>query len=239
MSGHIVSCMKNLALGPFFVVIAVSCASAVITSALLSKDKVEPLTRVASTADFTAELEALQVKNAVLSARISDLELRPISSERLSVGEIPTAGASAFEQEVRAWMEQMKGKSAADPVAFHSEVEDALVAIRTQEAVQREQVKNRQRDEWISGTVAKMAPELGLTQLQTQEMERTWREKAERDAELGQLWKSGEMGREELGQIKADNEQQHQDSLQEFLLPQQYEEYTTMVGNRRGAGKGK
>ncbi len=237
--GHILGGMKNLAIGPFFLVVALACASAVITSVLLSEEKVEPLTGAGSTLELAAELDALRQENEALSARISDLELRPISQERVSAAEIPSANASEFEQEVRAWMKQMQSKSVANPAAFHSDVEDALTSIRSQEAVQKAEVKRRQRDEWISGTVAKLAPELGLTQLQTQEMESAWLAKAELDAELSRLWKSGEMGGEELGQMKVANEQQHQDSLQGFLLPQQYEEYTTMVSGWRGAAKGK
>ncbi|MCP5023556.1 MAG: hypothetical protein GY930_17530 [bacterium] len=231
--------MKNLALGPFFLVIALGCASAVITSVLLSEEKVQPLTGVGPTLDLAAELNALRQENETLSARISDLELRPMSQERVSALETPSSDASAFEQEVRAWMKQMQSKSVASPSIFHSDVQDALATIRGQEAVQRAEVKRRQRDEWISGTIAKLAPDLGLSQQQTREMETAWLAKAELDAELSRLWKSGEMGREELGHMKETNEQQHQDSLRGFLLPQQYEEYTTMVSGSRGAAKGK
>ena len=85
--------------------------------------------------------------------------------------------------------------------------------------------------------IEKFAPDLGLTQFQTEEMGRTWIAKAAMDDELGRLWETGEIPREEIGQIKEANEEQHQANLQGFLSAQQYEDYTAMVRRWRGGDK--
>ncbi len=224
--------MKDLSIGPLFLVIVLGSASAAVTSSLLSEDKVEVVAEAAPSVDLIAQLDALRTENAKLSERISDLELRPMPTERVSA--VDTSG---FEDEVRAWMEQMEKGDKANPVALQSKVENALSTIREQEAFQKQQVKNQRREEWGYSVIEKFAPDLGLTQFQTEEMGRTWIAKAAMDDELGRLWEAGEMPREEIGQIKAANEERHQANLQGFLSTQQYEDYTTMVRSWRGGDK--
>ena len=224
--------MKDLSIGPLFLVIVLGSASAAVTSSLLSEDKVEVVAEAAPSVDLIAQLDALRTENAKLSERISDLELRPMPTERVSA--VDTSG---FEDEVRAWMEQMEKGDKASPVALQSKVENALSTIREQEAFQKQQVKNQRREEWGYSVIEKFAPDLGLTQFQTEEMGRTWIAKAAMDDELGRLWEAGEMPREEIGQIKAANEERHQANLQGFLSTQQYEDYTTMVRSWRGGDK--
>ena len=224
--------MKDLSLGPLVVVILLGSASAAITSALLSEDKIEVVPEAAPSVDLIAQLDALRAENAKLSERISDLELRPVPSERVSVVE-----DTEFEEEVRAFMDRMDKTEAASPVALQSKVEDALTSIRQQEAFQKQQVKDQHRDEWISTRIEKIAPELGLTQFQTEEMQRTWIARSEMDAELGRLWQAGEIDSQQAGEIKAANNERHQANLQGFLSTQQYETYSTNIDRWLGRAK--
>ena len=100
-----------------------------------------------------------------------------------------------------------------------------------------EQLKNQRREEWGYSVIEKFAPDLGLTQFQTEEMGRTWIAKAAMDDELGRLWEAGEIDHEAAGEIKAANEEQHQANLQGFLSTQQLEDYTAMVRSWRGGDK--
>ena len=221
--------MKDLSIGPLLLVIVLGSASAAVTSSLLSEDKVEVVAEAGPSIDLVAQLDALRAENTKLSERISDLELRPMPTERISA-----INTSEFEDEVRAWME--KGDTAS-PVALQSKIENALTSIREQEALQKQQIKNQRREEWGWSVIEKFAPDLGLTQFQTEEMGRTWIAKAAMDDELGRLWEAGEIPREEIGQIKEANEVQHQANLQGFLSAQQYEDYTAMVRSWRGGDK--
>ena len=204
-------------------------ASAAVTSSLLSEDRVEVVSEAGPSIDLVAQLDALRAENTKLSERISDLELRPMPTERISA-----INTSEFEDEVRAWMEE--GETAS-PVALQSKIENALTSIREQEALQKQQIKNQRREEWGWSVIEKFAPDLGLTQFQTEEMGRTWIAKAAMDDELGRLWEAGEIPREEIGQIKEANEEQHQANLQGFLSAQQYGDYTAMVRSWRGGDK--
>ncbi len=224
--------MKDLSIGPLLLVIVLGSASAAVTSSLLSEDKVEVVAEAGPSVDLIAQLDALRAENTKLSERISDLELRPMPTERISA-----IDTSEFEDEIRAWMAQMEKGDTASPVALQSKIEDALTSIRGQEALQKQQIKNQRREEWGWSVIEKFAPDLGLTQFQTEEMGRTWIAKAAMDDELGRLWEAGEIPREEIGQIKEANEVQHQANLQGFLSTQQYEDYTTMVRSWRGGDK--
>ena len=224
--------MKDLSIGPLLLVIALGSASAAVTSSFLSEDKVEVVAEAGPSIDLVAQLDALRAENTKLSERISDLELRPLPTERISA-----IDTSEFEDEIRAWMEQMEEGDKASPVALQSKIENALSTIREQEAFQKQEVKNQRREEWGYSVIEKFAPDLGLTQFQTEEMGRTWIAKAAMDDELGRLWEAGEVPREEIGQIKASNEERHQANLQGFLSTQQYEDYTTMVRSWRGGDK--
>ena len=224
--------MKDLSIGPLLLVIVLGSASAAVTSSLLSEDKVEVVAEAGPSVDLLAQLDALRAENAKLNERISDLELRPMPTERVSA-----VDTTEFEDEVRAWMAQMEKGDTASPVALQSKVENALTSIREQEALQKQQLKNQRREEWGWSVIEKFAPDLGLTQFQTEEMGRTWIAKAAMDDELGRLWEAGEIDREAAGVIKAANEEQHQANLQGFLSAQQYEDYTAMVRSWRGGDK--
>ena len=224
--------MKDLSIGPLLLVIVLGSASAAVTSSLLSEDKVEVVAEAGPSIDLVAQLDALRAENTKLSERISDLELRPMPTERISA-----IDTSEFEDEVRAWMEQVEKGDTASPVALQSKVENALTSIREQEALQKQQLKNQRREEWGYSVIEKFAPDLGLTQFQTEEMGRTWIAKAAMDDELGRLWEAGEIDREAAGVIKAANEEQHQANLQGFLSTQQLEDYTNMVRSWRGGDK--
>jgi hypothetical protein len=185
-------------------------------------------------ADLVAHLDALREENAALESRIRMLEQRPAQSRRaLARG----SADPTFEEEVRAWMasqdEELTEAQGAAPVALQSEVEQALITIRQQEEAEEQRIKLQHRDEFIIDTIAKIAPELGLSQLQVEDMRNAWTSKAEADAELGRLWEEG-MDLESAGQVKEENEAQHQANLQAFLSPEQYESYTDMVNSWRG-----
>ena len=224
--------MKDLSISHLLVVIVLASASAAMTSSLLSSEPVEVMKELSPSVDLVAQLNSLREENAALSQRILELELRPMPTERVSA-----IDTSEFEDEVRAWMEQMEKGDTASPVALQSKVEDALTSIREQEALQKQQIKNQRREEWGWSVIEKFAPDLGLTQFQTEEMGRTWIAKAAMDDELGRLWEAGEIPREEIGQIKEANEVQHQANLQGFLSAQQYGDYTAMVRRWRGGDK--
>ena len=109
--------------------------------------------------------------------------------------------------------------------------------IRLQEAIQKQQVKDQQRDEWITSRIEKIVPELGLTQYQVDEMELTWRARAEMDAGLARLWQAGEIDSQQAGEIKAANNERHQANLQAFLSAEQYETYSSNINRWLGRGK--
>ena len=224
--------MKDLSIGPLLLVILLGSASAAVTSSLMSKDKVEVVAEVVPSVDLVAQLNALRAENAKLGERISDLELRPLPTERVSA-----VDTTEFEEEVRAWMAQMEEGDKASPVALQSKVANALSMIREQEASQKQQLKNQRREEWGYSTIEKFAPDLGLTQFQTEEMGRTWIAKAEMDDELGRLWEAGEINAEQAGEIKTTNAERHQANLQGFLSTQQLEDYNNMDRSWRGRSK--
>ena len=228
--------MKDISIGPLFLVIVLGSASAAITSSLLNTEDTTGLVSEAlPDVKLLAQVQALQEENATLSERISALELRPVPTERVA-----SIDNSDFEEEVRAFMAKNEVKGGATPVALQSKVESALTAIREQEEIEKAEVARQKRDQWISSTIAKAAPELGLTQFQTEEMNRTWIAKAEADAELGRIWESGsETDRANIGALKEANNERHQANLQGFLSTDQYVQYTEMVNSWRGRGTGK
>jgi hypothetical protein len=223
--------MKDLSIGPLLLVIVLGSGSAAVTSSLLSEDRVEVVSEAGPSTDLVAQLDALRAENTKLSERISDLELRPMPTERISA-----IDTSEFEDEVRAWMESIEEGDGSTPVALQVKVEEALTSIREQEQFHKQQIKLQRRDEFINSTIAKIAPDLGLTQYQMDEMNRSWIAKSEADAELGRLWNEG-IDRENIGELKSANEADHQANLQAFLSAEQYDSYTAMVRSWRGGNK--
>lgn len=229
--------MNQLSIGHLVLVLVLGAASAAVTSSLLNTTNEAALVSEAlPDVKLLAQVQALQVENASLSERISTLELRPVPTERVAA-----IDNSDFEEEVRAFMAKNEVKGGATPVALQSKVANALTAIREQEDIEKAEIARQKRDSWISGTIEKYAPELGLTQFQTDEMNRTWIAKAEADAELGRIWESGnEADRANIGSLKEANDERHQANLQGFLSTDQYDQYTEMVsGWRGGRGRGK
>jgi len=228
--------MKDISIGPLFLVIVLGSASAAITSSLLSADNTtEVVSEALPDVKLLAQVQALQEENATLSERISALELRPVPTERVAA-----VDNSDFEEEVRAFMAKNEVKGGATPVALQSKVESALTAIREQEEIEKAEVARQKRDRWIANTIDKYSSDLGLTQFQTEEMNRTWIAKAEADAELGRIWESGsEADRANIGALKEANNERHQANLQGFLSTDQYDQYTEMVNSWRGRGIGK
>ena len=229
--------MKDISIGPLFLVIVLGSASAAITSSLLSADNTtEIVSEALPDVKLLAQIQALQDENTTLSERISALELRPVPTERVAA-----VDNSGFEEEVRAFMEKNDGaKGGATPVALQSKVENALTAIREQEEIEKAEVARQKRDRWIADTIDKYSADLGLTQFQSEEMNRTWIAKAEADAELGRIWESGsETDRANIGALKEANNERHQANLQGFLSTDQYDQYTEMVNSWRGRGTGK
>lgn len=226
--------MKNLSFGSLLVVIAIGAVSAAVTSALLSTtSKADSASVPRPNPDLLTQLESLREENAALSERIAHLELRPAPTERAPANPLASPG---FEAEVRAWMASREEDDGYTPVALQSKVEEVLTSIRQQEEFQEQQVKLQRRDEFITSTIAKIAPDLGLTQYQMDEMNRTWVAKSEADAELGRLWNEG-IDRENIGELKRTNEEAHQADLQAFLSTEQYESYAAMVRAWRGGDK--
>ena len=228
--------MNQPSIGHFVLVVVLGAASAAVTSSLLNTTN-EPVLVSEAKPDvkLLAQVQAIQEENATLSERISALELRPVPTERVAA-----IDNSDFEEEVRAFMAKNEVKGGATPVALQSKVESALTAIREQEDIEKAEVARQKRDRWISSTIEKAAPELGLTQFQTEEMNRTWIAKAEADAELGRIWESGsETDRANIGALKEANNERHQANLQGFLSTDQYDQYTEMINSWRGRGTGK
>ena len=228
--------MNQLSIGHLVLVLVLGAASAAVTSSLLNTTNAPALVSEAvPDAKLVAQIQALQEENTLLNERISTLELRPVLTERVAA-----VDNSAFEEEVRAFMAKNEVKGGATPVALQSKVESALTAIREQEDIEEAEIARQKRDRWISSTIEKAAPELGLTQFQTEEMNRTWIAKAEADAELGRIWESGsETDRANIGSLKEANDERHQANLQGFLSTDQYDQYTEMVNSWRGGGRGK
>ena len=228
--------MNQLSIGHLVLVLVLGAASAAVTSSLLNTTNAPALVSEAiPDAKLVAQIQALQEENTLLNERVSTLELRPLPTERVAA-----VDNSDFEEEVRAFMAKNEVKGGATPVALQSKVENALTAIREQEDIEEAEIARQKRDSWISGTIEKYAPELGLTQFQTDEMNRTWIAKAEADAELGRIWESGsEADRANIGALKETNNERHQANLQGFLSTEQYDQYTEMVNRSRGGGRGK
>ena len=228
--------MNQLSIGHLVLVLVLGAASAAVTSSLLNTTNAPALVSEAiPDAKLVAQIQALREENTLLNERVSTLELRPVLTERVAA-----VDNSDFEEEVRAFMAKNEVKGGATPVALQSKVESALTAIREQEDIEQAEIARQKRDRWISDTIGKAAPELGLTQFQTDEMNRTWIAKAEADAELGRIWESGnEADRANIGALKEANDERHQANLQGFLSTDQYDQYTEMVSRWRGGGRGK
>ncbi|MDE0891489.1 MAG: hypothetical protein OSB14_04835 [Planctomycetota bacterium] len=228
--------MNQLSIGHLVLVLVLGAASAAVTSSLLNTTNAPALVSEAiPDAKLVAQIQALREENTLLNERVSTLELRPVLTERVAA-----VDNSDFEEEVRAFMAKNEVKGGATPVALQSKVESALTAIREQEDIEKAEIARQKRDRWISSTIENAAPELGLTQFQTDEMNRTWIAKAEADAELGRIWESGnEADRANIGALKEANDERHQANLQGFLSTDQYDQYTEMVSRWRGGGRGK
>ena len=228
--------MNQLSIGHLVLVLVLGAASAAVTSSLLNTTNAPALVSEAiPDAKLVAQIQALREENTLLNERVSTLELRPVLTERVAA-----VDNSDFEEEVRAFMAKNEVKGGATPVALQSKVESALTAIREQEDIEQAEIARQKRDRWISDTIGKAAPELGLTQFQTDEMNHTWIAKAEADAELGRIWESGnEADRANIGALKEANDERHQANLQGFLSTDQYDQYTEMVSRWRGGGRGK
>jgi hypothetical protein len=186
-------------------------------------------------ANLDVRLNALREENARLSQRIDELEMRPVATQRIPAEAISDPG---FEQEVREWMASFKKDGGPAPLGLQTTVEDVLANIRQEEAAAEQQVQEQKREEWITGTMAKLSPQLGLSVTQEEELRDVWIANNERETELGRMYKAGEVDAQTAGGLKQSNEAEHQVDLQGVLSPAQYEEYIGFFTNRRG-GRGK
>jgi len=228
--------MKNFSFGLLVTIIVLSGGVATLTSLLLHTSAPTPAeTPVQPDVNLDAQLKALRAENALLSQRIDELEMRPVATQRIPAAAISDPG---FEQEVREWMASVKKDGGPARVGLQTKVEDALANIRLEEAAAEEQVREQKRDEWITGTMAKLSPQLGLSVTQEGELRDVWIANNERETELGRMYKAGEVDTQTAGELKQSNEAEHQVDLQGVLSPSQYEEYHNFWNSRRG-GRGK
>jgi len=228
--------MKNLSFGLLLTVLVMSGGVAAVTSLLLHTPA--PTTaqaQVLPNANLDTQVKALREENALLSQRIDELEMRPVATQRVPAEALPDPG---FEEEVREWMASFKKDADPAPVGLQTKVEDVLANIRQEEAAAEQQVQEQKREEWITGTMAKLSPRLGLSVTQEEELRDVWIANNERDIELGRMYKAGEIDGQTAGELKQSNEAEHQVDLQGVLSPSQYEEYHGFFNNRRG-GRGK
>jgi hypothetical protein len=228
--------MNNFSLGPLVLLLVLSAGIAAMTSFLLRTTppavvKAEAL----PDANINARLKALREENARLSQRIDELEMRPVATQRIPAEAISDPG---FEQEVREWMASLKKDGGSAPLGLQTKVEDVLANIRQEEAAAEQQVQEQKREEWITGTMAKLSPRLGLSVTQEEELRDVWIANNERDIELGRMYKAGEIDGQTAGELKQSNDAEHQVDLQGVLSPAQYEEYIGFFTNR-GGGRGK
>lgn len=228
--------MKNLPLGLLVTILVLSGGVAAVTSLLLHTPTPTPAqAKVQPDANLDARLKALREENALLSQRIDELEMRPVAAQRIPAEAISDPG---FEEEVREWMASFKKDGGPAPVGLQTKVEDVLANIRQEEAAAKQQVQDQKRDEWITGTMAKLSPQLGLSVTQEGELRDVWIANNERETELGRMYKAGEVDTQTAGELKQSNEAEHQVDLQGVLSPSQYEEYHNFWNSRRG-GRGK
>jgi hypothetical protein len=224
--------MNNFSLGPLVLLLALSAGIAAMTSFLLrTTPPVVVKAEALPDANLDARLKALREENALLSQRIDQLEMRPVATQRIPAEAISDPG---FEQEVREWMASFKKDGGPAPVGLQTKVEDVLANIRQEEAAAKQQVQEQKRDEWITGTMAKLSPQLGLSVTQEGELRDVWIANNERETELGRMYKAGEVDAQTAGELKQSNEAEHQVDLQGVLSPSQYEEYHGFFNNRRG-----
>jgi len=224
--------MKNFTFGPLVLVLVLSAGIAAMTSFLL---RTTPPAAVKAEAlldaNLDAKLKALREENARLSQRIDELEMRPVAIQRIPAEALSDPG---FEQEVREWMASFKKDGGPAPVGLQTKVEDVLANIRQEEAAAEQQVQEQKREEWITGTMAKLSPQLGLSVTQEEELRDVWVANNDRDNELGRMWKAGEVDGQTIGELKKSNDAEHQADLQGVLSPAQYEEYIGFFTNRGG-----
>lgn len=224
--------MKNFSFGLLVTILVLSGGMAAVTSLLLHTSSPSPVEAVRPTdSSLNAQVESLRTENALLSQRIDELELRPVATQRIPAEAISDPG---FEAEVREWMATLKNNGGPAPVGLQTKVEDVLANIRQEEAAAKQQVQNQKRDEWITGTMAKLSPQLGLSVTQEGELRDVWIANNERETELGRMYKAGEVDTQTAGELKQSNEAEHQVDLQGVLSPAQYEEYHGFFNNRRG-----
>ena len=224
--------MKNFSLGPLVLLLVLSAGVAAMTSFLLRTTPpavVKP--EALPDANFNARLKALREENARLSQRIDELEMRPVATQRLPAEAISDPG---FKEEVREWMATVKKDGGPAPVGLQTRVEDVLTNIRHEEDAAKQAVQEQRREEWITGTLSKLGPRLGLSVTQEEELRDVWIAKNELDTELGRVYAAGEIDAQTAGEIKQSNEAEHQVDLQGVLSPAQYEEYIGFFTNRGG-----
>lgn len=228
--------MKNLSIGLLVTILVLSGGVATLTSLLLHERAPTPeQAQVLPNANLDVRLKALREENARLSQRIDELEMRPVATQRFPAEAISDPG---FEEEVREWMATVKKDGGPAPVGLQTRVEDVLANIRHEEDAAKQAVQEQRREEWITGTLSKLGPRLGLSVTQEEELRDVWIAKNELDTELGRMYAAGEMDAQTAGEIKQSNEAEHQVDLQGVLSPAQYEEYIGFFTNR-GGGRGK
>jgi hypothetical protein len=228
--------MNNFSLGPLVLLLVLSAGIAAMTSFLLRTTPPAVVkAKALPDANINARLKALREENARLSQRIDELEMRPVATQRIPAEAISDPG---FEQEVREWMASLKKDGGSAPLGLQTKVEDVLANIRQEEAAAEQQVQEQKREEWITGTMAKLSPRLGLSVTQEEELRDVWIANNERDIELGRMYKAGEIDGQTAGELKQSNDAEHQVDLQGVLSPAQYEEYIGFFTNR-GGGRGK
>ncbi|HIF41021.1 MAG TPA: hypothetical protein EYQ74_07980 [Planctomycetes bacterium] len=228
--------MKNLSFSLLVTVLVLSGGAAAVTSLLLHTSAPTPAEApVLPDVNLNARLKALREENALLSQRIDALEMRPVATQRIPAGAVSDPG---FEQEVREWMASFKNGGGPAPVGIQTKVEDVLANIRQEEAAAKQQVQEQKREEWITGTMAKLSPQLGLSVTQEDELRDVWIANNDRDNELDRMWGAGEIDSQAAGELKRSNHEEHQADLQGVLSPAQYEEYHGFFANR-GGGRGK
>lgn len=224
--------MKNFSFGLLVTILVLSGGVATLTSLLLHKSAPPSAeTQMQPDVNLNARLKALREENALLSQRVNALEMRPVATQRIPAEAIPDPD---FEEEVREWMASVKKDGGPSPVGLQTKVEDVLANIRQEEAAAEQQVQEQKREEWITGTMAKLSPQLGLSVTQEAELRDVWIANNDRDNELARMWREGELDGQAAGELKRSNNEEHQRDLQGVLSPAQYEEYNGFFANRGG-----
>ncbi len=168
------------------------------------------------------ELEQLRAENEKLRVRLGALEVREPSSERILVGEYVSMSAFQELEEKVAEMLRPSPSAPGEPHALKAQVEEALSAVRQDEAEVRAQRALEKQAAQLEGRVSKMTNWLGLSTFQQDEMRVLLTQRDERNNELTRQWKQGG-DPEVLGAQKQTNAQLHWEGLQQVLTPEQLE----------------